>query len=115
MNAQDYRREIDRTMNEELTFKEKLSMLGMGIAGEAGEIVDSLKKVVYHGHELDREDLVKELGDLLWYITHLMKCFEITDEEVREKNIAKLRERYIEGFSEEASRNRKENSSQNKS
>lgn len=108
MNAIDYRKEIDRTMNEKLSRGEKLSMLGLGIAGEAGEIVDSIKKAVFHGHELDREDLVKELGDLLWYVTHLMKLLEITDEEVREKNIAKLRKRYVEGFSESASINRED-------
>jgi len=112
MDAQQYRKEIDRTMNDELTPRAKLSMLGLGIAGEAGELVDSIKKHVYHGHEMDIEDLTKELGDLDWYITHLKKHFGITDEEVREKNIAKLRKRYAEGFSEEASKNREEYGSQ---
>ena len=106
MNGQQYRKEIERTMNHELSEEKKLSMLAMGIAGEAGEIVDSMKKVLYHGHKLDRADLVKELGDLEWYVTHLKKHFSITDEEVREQNVRKLRKRYANGFSEEASINR---------
>lgn len=101
-----YSKAIERTMNEELTEREKLAMLGMGIAGEAGEIVDSLKKVIYHGHELDRDALIKELGDLEWYITHLMKHFEITGDKVRIENIMKLNGRYKNGFSEEESINR---------
>lgn len=106
MDELRYRKAIDRTMNEELTEKEKLSMLGMGIAGEAGEIVDSLKKVVYHGHQVDREDLIKELGDLEWYVTHLKKHFGITGDIVRIRNIEKLQKRYKKGFSENDSINR---------
>jgi NTP pyrophosphatase (non-canonical NTP hydrolase) len=102
-----YREAIERTMNADLTEKEKLSMLALGIAGEAGEIVDTIKKIVYHGHELDIEELVKELGDLNWYIQHLMKHFDISNDRVRMENIIKLNKRYVNGFSEEASRNRK--------
>lgn len=108
MDSVQYRQEIKRTMNNDLTEKEKLSMLGLGIAGEAGEIVDSIKKNVCHGHALDREDFVKELGDLEWYVSHLKEHFGITDEEVRVKNIEKLQKRYPKGFSEEDSINRKD-------
>lgn len=38
----------------------------MGMAGEAGECVDHLKKSMFQGHELDREKLKKELGDVMW-------------------------------------------------
>lgn len=102
-----YREAIDRTMNKDLTEKEKLSMLALGIAGEAGEIVDIIKKIVYHGHELDKEELIKELGDLEWYLQHLKKHYNISDDVVRFQNIMKLNRRYENGFSEEASKNRK--------
>lgn len=101
-----YRNAIDRTMNKDLTEKEKLSMLAMGIAGEAGEIVDSLKKVLYHGHELDLDEFILELGDLEYYLQHLKKHYKISDERVYIDNIMKLQRRYPQGFSEEASRNR---------
>lgn len=101
-----YREAIKRTMNEELTEKEKLSMLAMGIAGESGEIVDTIKKMLYHGHSLERTQLVLELGDLEWYLQHLKSHFNISDEEVYIHNTLKLNKRYKGGFSEEASRNR---------
>jgi NTP pyrophosphatase (non-canonical NTP hydrolase) len=106
MNGQQYRNAIDRTMNTGLTEKEKLSMLALGIAGEAGEIVDTIKKIVYHGHELDKDELIKELGDLEWYLQHLKKHYNISDEVVRIENIMKLNRRYKHGFSEEDSINR---------
>lgn len=43
----------------------------MGLAGEAGEVVDLLKKHLYHGHALDTGALAKELGDVLWYVAVL--------------------------------------------
>lgn len=108
MNNEQYRKAIQRTMNKDLTEKEKLSMLAMGIAGEAGEIVDTLKKALYHGHELDLGELVKELGDLTWYLEHLKGHYKISNELIYIGNIMKLNKRYEDGFSEEASKNRKE-------
>lgn len=80
----------------------------MGLNGEAGEVVDLLKKFVFHGHNFVKEDLVKELGDVLWYVALICDSLGITMEEVMEKNINKLKERYPEGFTEKASINRKD-------
>lgn len=106
MDSKQYREAIDRTMNPNLTEREKLAMLAMGIAGEAGEIVDTLKKVVFHGHGLDKDELIKELGDLEWYLQHLKKHYDISDEMVYITNVMKLQKRYPNGFSQEASINR---------
>jgi NTP pyrophosphatase (non-canonical NTP hydrolase) len=103
MTNEEYREEIERTMNPELTEKEKLSMLALGLAGEAGEVVDSIKKIYYHGHPLKRKDLVKELGDFEWYSQHIKKHFGISDSEIYEANVEKLQKRYKEGFSQKAS------------
>jgi NTP pyrophosphatase (non-canonical NTP hydrolase) len=51
------------------------------------------------GHELDREKLRKELGDVLWYMAMLLDGVDMTFEEVMEANIAKLKARYPEKFS----------------
>lgn len=80
----------------------------MGLNGEAGEVVDLLKKFVFHGHKFDKEGLVKELGDVLWYVALICDSLGIPMEEVMEKNIKKLKERYPEGFTEKASINRKD-------
>jgi NTP pyrophosphatase (non-canonical NTP hydrolase) len=82
--------------------------LGLGLTGEAGEIAEMIKKGVYHGHELNRTLVADELGDVLWYVAVMADRFGWSLSEVAERNIAKLKRRYPEGFSEEASRNREE-------
>lgn len=70
----------------------------MGLAGESGEVCDYLKKVLLHGKPLDREKLVDELGDVLWYLIHTMNTFDLTFEEVINHNVHKLCERYPDGY-----------------
>lgn len=80
----------------------------LGLAGEAGEVADYLKKVYGHGHELDREVLKKELGDVLWYVSDLCSKFGFSMSEVAQLNVEKLKRRYPEGFSTVRSKNRNE-------
>lgn len=79
-----------------------------GLTGEAGEVADLIKKHVFHGHELDRNKLAKELGDVLWYIAAFCKDLGLDMEQIAQGNIDKLKARYPEGFSEAASINRVE-------
>ncbi len=80
----------------------------LGLSGEVGEINDMLKKWVYHGHCIDFNGLKKELGDVLWYVAMMCESFNFTIDEVMELNIDKLKKRYPDGFSEQASINREE-------
>ncbi len=76
---------------------------GLGLAGEAGEVADTLKKAVFHQHGINREQLIDELGDVLWYVAALCTKLDVNMSEVMERNVAKLRERYPEGYSSAAS------------
>lgn len=87
-----------------------LSVLALGVAGEAGEVADYLKKVIGHGHALERDKLLKELGDVLWYVAVLANRTGISLEDVARENILKLRKRYPDGFDPERSKNRPEGS-----
>lgn len=78
------------------------------LAGECGETVDILKKHLYHGHDLDRDELIKELGDCSWYLAVIAKMCDIDLSEVFETNIDKLMKRYPEGFSKERSIHRED-------
>jgi len=82
----------------------------MGVAGEAGEVADYLKKVLCHGHRLDKERLAKELGDVLWYVASVAEDHGLHLSEIARFNIEKLEARYPEKcFSSERSVNRREN------
>lgn len=76
------------------TFRERLMLAGMGLAGEAGEVCDEAKKIAFHGKVMDRDKLIKELGDVLWYYALMLHTNDITFDEVMEANVYKLCDRY---------------------
>ena len=76
------------------TFRERLMLAGMGLGGEAGEVCDHAKKAAFHGKDLDREALIKELGDVLWYYALMLKTTDISLKEVMEANVYKICDRY---------------------
>ena len=65
----------------------------LGLAGEVGEICEKVKKHVRDGRELDKEDLKKELGDVLWYLSTLATDLEISLDDVAITNYEKLKSR----------------------
>lgn len=80
----------------------------MGAAGEAGELADLLKKQLFHGHPADREHMIKECGDVLYYLALIAESLDTTLEEVAITNNKKLWERYPDGFSVKKSLHRKD-------
>lgn len=81
----------------------------MGLNGEAGEAIDILKKHLYQGHELDREHLAKELGDVAWYLAVTADALGYTLEDIFKMNLEKIKARYPDGFKADRSINRDEN------
>jgi NTP pyrophosphatase (non-canonical NTP hydrolase) len=67
----------------------------VGISGEAGELLDAIKKVWVYNKPLDRENVIEELGDLRFYIQAMMIYASITEQEVLQHNADKLAKRYI--------------------
>lgn len=74
------------------------AMYGLGIAGEAGEVADLIKKWEYHGTDKDANQLVKELGDVLWYVAGICNFYGFSMDDVAQANLDKLAARYPEGF-----------------
>ncbi|HTK05992.1 MAG TPA: nucleoside triphosphate pyrophosphohydrolase family protein [Ktedonobacteraceae bacterium] len=105
MEITEYVREVHRTCSITEP-RDLLTISALGIGGEAGEVVDHLKKVLYHGHDLDTNALCKEIGDLLWYLILLCETTGLTLDEVMQANVEKLRKRYPEGFDRQRSLNR---------
>ncbi len=71
----------------------------IGLATEAGEMLDAVKRALFYGAELDRTNLIEELGDLEWYMAVLRAALDVSQEDVQRINIEKLRARYPEKFS----------------
>jgi NTP pyrophosphatase (non-canonical NTP hydrolase) len=98
VDARIYQTEVTRTMRKDVPQKEAYANYALGLAGEAGEAVELIKKHIFHGNFLDREKLTKELGDVLWYVGALAEEAHISLGVVMEENVRKLRARYPDGF-----------------
>ncbi len=85
---------------------EHLLHAALGVTTEAGEIADQIKKHVYYGRELDKENLIEEAGDLAWYMIVLLTAIDSSLDEALEKNVKKLFARYGNEFSEDKAINR---------
>jgi NTP pyrophosphatase (non-canonical NTP hydrolase) len=93
---------------EEGAFVWNITHAALGIAGEAGETVDLIKKTFANGRELDMEKLVKEMGDLMFYIQALSNVIEIPLSTIIQTNMDKLNKRYPDGYSDAAALARKD-------
>lgn len=80
----------------------------LGLCGETGEVSDHVKKHLFQGHELNKQKLIGELGDVCWYIAILAQGLGVDLETVLKGNIQKLQSRYPAGFDSQKSINRKD-------
>ena len=108
MNANEYQRLAMTTLNKDLNKKDVLINAVMGLCGESGEAIDIVKKHLHQGHELNKDKLIKELGDIAWYLAEAAYALDVDLSDVLEGNINKLKARYPEGFSVDKSVNRME-------
>ena len=108
MTINEYQKLAMTTLNKELSKRDVLINGVMGLCGESGEAIDLVKKWLAQGHELDRDKLIKEIGDVAWYIAEIATALDVELEDVLERNIEKLKKRYPDGFTYEDSLNRKE-------
>ncbi len=102
MTFDDYQRAAMRTLKSARDAQTMLTNGALGLAGEAGEVADIIKKHLYPSKAGDGEAtaarLVAELGDVLWYVSVLCTALGVGMGEVAERNIAKLAERHgVEG------------------
>lgn len=106
LKKMNYRQEVMRNCpnfsND--TIEKKLSLAGLGVAGEAGEVADLIKKILHHDVALPavREKLIKEMGDVYWYLEYLCAAIDTTQEEVQITNVQKLHARHPNGWSPES-------------
>jgi len=108
MTANEYQKEAMATLNPELARKDVLINSVMGLCGESGEAIDIVKKCLFQGHDLNKEALKKELGDIAWYLAEAATALEVPLEEILQGNLDKLKKRYPAGFDVEKSKNRGE-------
>jgi NTP pyrophosphatase (non-canonical NTP hydrolase) len=103
MDANEYQKLAARTLIDRPGFlisdRDMMAVWNaLGLAGEAGEVADHVKKGVFHQHGIDPEKLRKEIGDTLWYAAALCTTLGFDLSEIMQGNIDKLRLRYPDGY-----------------
>jgi len=102
MTLNEYQRLAERTINTALDRRDIEMHALHGMVGEIGEI-HSIYQKKYQGHPVDEGDLMKEVGDLMWFVAEFAFAHEWELDDVGQMNIDKLRRRYPDGFSAERS------------
>lgn len=108
MDINEYQKLAMRTLNPKIEKKELILNASMGLCGESGEVIDLVKKHLFQGHDLDDEKIIKELGDVAWYLAEAATALNVNLSEILEKNIKKLENRFPDGFNSNRSINRGE-------
>lgn len=106
MRVDEYQQEAMTLLNPALTEKDVLLNALMGLCGESGEAIDVMKKHLFQGHPLDRAQLMKELGDVAWYLAEAATGLGVPLSEILQGNLDKLHARYPQGFDTNRSQNR---------
>lgn len=106
MTGSEYQALAMRTSNTALTSRDHLINGVMGLNGEAGEVIDIVKKAEFQSHMLEVTKVVDECSDVCWYLAEIANAIGVTIDDFFTHNIKKLKKRYPEGFSAERSINR---------
>jgi NTP pyrophosphatase (non-canonical NTP hydrolase) len=88
------------TLDEKGANIERLLTAGVGINAEGGEFLEIIKKMVFQGKPWDdhnREHLIIELGDLMWYVAQACMALGVSFDDVIARNVTKLEKRYPGG------------------
>lgn len=103
MDLAEYRIHRRRTMNHDLNIPMQRINAALGL-GEAGETQGIIKKEIFHDHDEDPYKVLDEAGDLLFYLDWLLETYDWTIENALNANVAKLQERFPDGFDPARSR-----------
>ena len=97
MKIEEYGNHQLRLINDLGGHVDNLMHMAAGISGEAGEVLDGIKKTFAYGKPIDRAHLIEELGDILFYVNGMIALLDTSWDEVLTTNIRKLEARYPSG------------------
>ncbi|MBR3764804.1 MAG: nucleoside triphosphate pyrophosphohydrolase family protein [Clostridia bacterium] len=106
MNVNEYQKEAMTLLNPDIPREDVLLNALMGLCGESGEAIDLMKKHRFQGHPLDREKMIKELGDVAWYLAEAATGLGVDLSDILQRNLDKLHARYPMGFDTQRSQQR---------
>lgn len=98
--------EFVRSKCKPLASNEHLNHMCLGVAGEVGELIDPIKNHTIYGKDLDRANVIEEIGDLLFYVQGIINELDLDYNQILQSNADKLNKRYANGYSDQAAQAR---------
>lgn len=98
MTLNEYQELAQRTSRKDMAHRDHIFNGVMGLCGEAGEVIDLVKKHAFQDGRAIKDSMRDELGDVLWYVAETAAAMGLSLEEIAQYNISKLRRRYPDGF-----------------
>ena len=98
MTLEEYQKFASQGILPATLEREPVIGFALGLAGEAGEVADDIKKKYFHGRDIDSEHTIEELGDVMWYVAMICDASGFTLDDVMQTNKEKLENRYPDGF-----------------
>jgi len=95
-----YSKNANKTIQKDMSTKDKLLQGSIGMTGESAEVMDLIKKIAFQKHKMTsrkRKKIIEELGDVMWYANLIIESIETTWEEILINNNKKLAKRYPKG------------------
>lgn len=108
INVDEYQKLALRTAPKNMYRTDQIVNGLLGLNAESGECADVWKKSAYMGHPFEKEKLLREMGDVMWYMAILADGLDVKLSDVLQMNIDKLKARYPDGFDTEKSLHRAE-------
>lgn len=101
MNINEYQQFAAKGIHPETSKREPIVAFALGLAGESGEVIDDIKKRIFHGRNIPVQHTLEELGDVLWYVANIATQLGGNLEDIIQENVNKLRERYPSLYEED--------------
>ena|SRR3990167_4488290 len=112
MNSNEYIKKALKTESKDYRFKPtadvtpRIEHAVYGLVTESAELLDAVKKAKIYGQDLDKVNIIEEMGDIMWYMALLVDELGTDFENIWQKNIKKLELRYPDKYSDEKAKNR---------
>lgn len=96
INLNEYQHIAKQTLSDKLkeNKEELIKYCCLGLSGETGELIDAIKKWMYHNKPFNEEHLISECGDVLWYLSVLLDTLGFSLDKVAKANVEKLEKRH---------------------
>ena len=98
MTLDEYQAFASQGIHDATLEREPIIGFALGLVGETGEVVDDIKKRIFHGRKIPIEHTKEELGDVLWYVANIATEYHLSLEEILDMNVLKLTTRYPEKY-----------------